>query len=429
MLRPVRQKGELESILFTHDGETLITGWGNGSISLTEIRNGSSRHFLGRNLPVLSLALSPDGSTLASGSSDESIQLWDMSLWIVKRPIALTPLGDVWSLAFSPDGRTLATGGRNTVVTILDLQKAPAPESIKGLSPKEWGNFTFSPNSKLMAAVCEGDILKVWEADSFRLVATMENIAYVMTFSPDSKALLGSNSRDEPFWWNLEKNKITPLQARGMSGVVCADVSSDGRFGILGHKDGGLQLVDIEAGRDIATWRAHEGGVLSVIFSSAADRIISGGRDRSVAMWDTHSQKRIGWNPGEHRGAVCGLAYSETAGRIASGCMADMVKIWNASDLSKSLTSMPYHKAAIRSLDFSKDGKTLASGSEDNTMRLFSVSSRYEIAAITMDSPVRLVLFSPDGNTLAIVTDSGTLRLLRATTFEQADAQARALRQ
>jgi WD40 repeat protein len=52
-----------------------------------------------------------------------------------------------------------------------------------------------------------------------------------------------------------------------------------------------------------------------------------------------------------------------------------------------------------------------------------------EIATIDLGSPVRLVLFSPDGNTLATVTDSGTLRLLRATTFERADAQARALRQ
>jgi WD40 repeat protein len=106
-----------------------------------------------------------------------------------------------------------------------------------------------------------------------------------------------------------------------------------------------------------------------------------------------------------------------------------MIKIWKPSDLSKSLISMPYHKAAIQSLDFSRDGRTLASGSEDNTVRLLSVSLKYEIAAIKMDSPVRLVLFSPDGNILAIVTDSGTLRLLRATTFERADAQARALRQ
>jgi len=428
-LPPVRQTGELESLLFAHDGETLITGWGDGTINLTEIHNRSSRKFVGRKLPVLSLALSPDGSILASGSSDETIQLWEMRLWKMKQPVALTPLGDVWSLAFSPNGQRLAVGGRSTVMTILDLQKQPVRDRIEGLSPKEWGNFTFSPNSKLMAGVCKGDVLNIWETDTFRPVAKLENVAYVMMFSPDSKALLASKSENEPFWWYPQSNKIIPLPTQGMSGVECADVSSDGRLGILGHRNGTLQLVDIEAGTEIASWPAHDGGVMSVKFSAVADRIVSGGRDRSVAIWDRPTQKRIAWNPGEHRGAVCGLAYAEKTARMASGCLADMIKIWDPANLSKSLASMPYHKGAIRSLDFSGDGRTLASGSEDSTIILFNVSLHQEIATIDLGSPVRLVLFSPDGNTLATVTDSGTLRLLRATTFERADAQARALRQ
>jgi WD40 repeat protein len=241
--------------------------------------------------------------------------------------------------------------------------------------------------------------------------------------------LLGAKSREEPFWWNLETSEIIALPKRGMSDVACADVSSDCRIGILGYKNGNLQLVDVEGGREIAAWPAHVGGVLSVKFSAEADKIISGGRDRSVAVWDRVTHKKIAANPGEHRGAVCSVAYSQKAGRIASGCGADMIKIWEPVDLSNALASMPNHKGAIRSLDFSVDGKTLASGSEDGTTRLFSVQLKQELATIAMDGPVLLVRFSPDGNTLAIVTDSGTLRLLRATSFERADAQARALRQ
>lgn len=428
-LQPIRQKGELESLLFTHDGKTLITGWGDGNISLTDIHKRTTRNLVGHNLPVYSLALSVDGNTLASGSSDEAIRLWDMSAGTMKPQIASVPSGVIWSLAFSPDGQMLAAGSRNDVLTILEVGKTPIRDSIDELSPKEWGNFVFSPDSKLMAAVCKGDILKVWEADTFRVVTKLENVAYVMTFSPNSKALLGAKSREEPFWWNLETSEIIALPKRGMSDVACADVSSDCRIGILGYKNGNLQLVDVEGGREIAAWPAHVGGVLSVKFSAEADKIISGGRDRSVAVWDRVTHKKIAANPGEHRGAVCSVAYSQKAGRIASGCGADMIKIWEPVDLSNALASMPNHKGAIRSLDFSVDGKTLASGSEDGTTRLFSVQLKQELATIAMDGPVLLVRFSPDGNTLAIVTDSGTLRLLRATSFERADAQARALRQ
>jgi WD40 repeat protein len=322
----------------------------------------------------------------------------------------------------------LAVGGRSSVINVLDLRKTPVPEAINGLSPKQWGNFTFSPNSRFMAAICEGDVLKVWETDSFHEVARLENVAYVMTFAPDSKTLLVSRSEHEPFWWNMESGKIISVPERGVSDVACADISSDGRIGILGHKNGTLQLVDIEAGKDIGSWHAHDGGVLSVKFSGGHDKIVSGGRDRSVAVWEQATQRKIGSNPGEHRGAVCSVAYSRAANRIASGCGADVIKIWDPANLSKALISLSNHKGAIQALDFSIDGKTLASGSEDGTVRLFSVQFEQEFAVLRMDSPVRVVLFSPDGNMLAIVTDSGTLRVLRATTLERADAQVRELR-
>jgi len=428
-LNPIRRQGELYSLLFTPDGKTLITGWGDGSIQLSEISGTNDFKILAHKLPVLSLALSADRNTLASGSSDESIQLWELPSGKLKPQGPQWQFEDVWSLAFSPDGHQLAAGGRNTIITICDLRQTPVLDEVQGLSPKNWGNFTFSPNSKWMAAVCKGDVAKVWETDSMRLVATLTNVGYVMVFSPDSRTLLVTDSRNVPFWWNLETSARIPLPERGVGGVACADISSDRRLGILGHENGMLQLVEIEAGRDIAIWPAHEGGVLSLKFSPGANQIISGGRDRSITIWDRASHKRIASNPGEHRGAVCGLAYSQVADRIASGCGADMIKIWDPANLSKALASMPYHKASIRTLDFSLDGKTLASGSEDRTVRLFSVRLNQEIATLAMESPVRLVLFSPDGNTLAIVTDSGTLRLLRATTFAQADAQAHALKQ
>jgi WD40 repeat protein/predicted Ser/Thr protein kinase len=428
-LPPVRHIAEVASLIFAKNGKTLITGWSDGSILLSDTSGGNSRRLGGHKLSVQALALSQDGHTLASGSSDEMIQLWDLPSGTLKPPMAPGPLGDIWSLTFSPDGQRLAAGGRNTVVTVWDLLNTPVPENIEELSPeKTWGNFAFSPNSKLMAAVCKGGVLKVWQTESLRVVATLDNISYVMAFSPDASALLAANSREEPLWWKLDDNKVVPLPERGMSGVLCADVSANRRLGILGHNNGTLQLVDIEAGKDLAQWPAHEGGVLSVRFSDSSGKIISGGRDRSVAVWDALSQKRIGWNPGEHRGAVCGLAYSTVAGRIASGCGADMIKIWDPADLSKALASMPSHKGAITSLDFSGDGKTLASGSEDMTVRLFNVSSAQEIATLAMDSPVRLVVFAPDGNSLAIVTDSGRLRLLRAATFDRAETLTRALR-
>jgi WD40 repeat protein len=150
--------------------------------------------------------------------------------------------------------------------------------------------------------------------------------------------------------------------------------------------------------------------------------MVSGGRDRSVALWDVRTHRQLGHSP-EHRGSLCAVAVSHDGKRLASGCSANTIKFWNPADMRKSLKSISYHESVIRSLCFSPDGRTLASGSEDDTVKLWNVTTYQEVASFNFRGHVRLVLFSPDGNNLAVVTDRGSLQLVRATPKEQADAE------
>jgi len=301
------------------------------------------------------------------------------------------------------------------------LETKPIPDSTDELAPNDWAGFVFSPNSRLMAAACKGGIAKVWDVLTFRVVGTLNNVHYVVAFSPDGKNLLVSNSEKNAQWWNLDSDTLKPLPGRSMDGVACADLSPDRTLGALGYEDGTIMIIRIDSGEKIRSWQAHDGKVVSVKFSPKGNKVLSGGRDRSLTVWDISRPVR---NPtessAEHRGAVCALAFSPNEDLIASGCGADMIKLWKPSDLRKALKSMPYHKAAVRTLCFSPNGKTLASGSADNKLRLIHVDSKLEIGTIKMNSPIRLTGFSPDGNILAIVTDSGTLKLLRTASFEEA---------
>src|SRR6185369_10494842 len=126
----IDRKGELYSLLFSHDGKTLFTGWGDGTILISEVggTNVSSLE-VHNTLPVFSLELSPDGNTLASGGADERILLRDLLTGVVKEPFAAaSPCGESWSLTFSPDSRWLVAGGRTTVMTLWDLQYSPVPD-------------------------------------------------------------------------------------------------------------------------------------------------------------------------------------------------------------------------------------------------------------------------------------------------------------
>jgi WD40 repeat protein len=166
--------------------------------------------------------------------------------------------------------------------------------------------------------------------------------------------------------------------------------------------------------------------VLSLAFSLRGDRLVSGGRDRWVKVWDVRTQRLL-QSSMEHRGGVCAVATSPDGITMASACGASTIKFWQYDHVSSgSLRSFSHHESVIGTLAFSPDGRTLASGSEDRTVKLWNTTLQQEVASIDFGSHIRHVAFSPDNDNLAVVTDNGSLRLLRAVTLEEADRFDRA---
>jgi WD40 repeat protein/predicted Ser/Thr protein kinase len=415
-LPPLPDSRQVRSVLFSPDEKTLAAGAGDGTITLWNLAAGGIKNFQAHTLPVISLAFSPDGQSLASGSSDQAIKRWSVS---TGEPLAGKfhgQVGDVWSLAWSPDGKTLASGSRNTTIKFWDANPPDIPDHAERLLAEDWGNFTFCPDSKLMAAGCQGNVVKIWDVNTFALVATLRGASYAVAFSPDGAFLLTSTAEEIPQWWDVHAKTSRPnprYEGSVRSRVLSVDISPDRQVAALGHKDGAIELIEIASGHS-TSWQGHSAKILSIAWSPDGTKLITGSSDRSVAMWDVATHKKIA-SSGEHRGGVCAVAFSHSGKLFASGCGANTIKFWKTANvMDKSLGSLSSHESAIRTLAFSPDEKTLASGSEDNTVKLWNVAYQTEIGGFKCDSHVRLVAFSPDGNNLAIVTDHGTLTLLRA---------------
>ena len=121
-----------DNLAFSPDGNTLTTGQFSPSqghtLGLWDVATGELRHTLAGHWVIESVAFSPDGLTLASGSHDKTIRLWDVATGELRH--TLTGHTDyVYSVAFSPDGLTLASGSRDGTVLLWHIM--PATKAVE----------------------------------------------------------------------------------------------------------------------------------------------------------------------------------------------------------------------------------------------------------------------------------------------------------
>ena len=197
--------GSVYSVAISPDRRTLASGSGDKTIKIWNLATGELiRTLSGHSDWVSSVAINPDGRTLASGSGDNTIKIWNLATGEQIR--TLSGHSDrVRSVAINPDGRTLASGSwdKTKNIKIWNLVTGKLIRTLSGHS-ESVNSVAISPDGRTLASVSDDTTIKIWNLATGELIRTLSGHSQVVksvVFSPDGKTLVsGSGDNTIKIW-------------------------------------------------------------------------------------------------------------------------------------------------------------------------------------------------------------------------------------
>jgi WD40 repeat protein/tRNA A-37 threonylcarbamoyl transferase component Bud32 len=415
----------------------FVWGWYEGRCR----RQPQRAPFEGHSSGVTSVAISPDGKTLASASLDLSIKLWHMASGKERATIKRPPASG--AMAFSPDGKTLATFRDNGTIELWEVDSGKECAVLKGHTGQGLC-VAFSPDGKTLASADRGindkkglrpGQVKLWDVATKKERTLLRGAGSTrsVAFSSDSNTLALADGFAINLW-DVGTGKHRIALKCPTSQVHSVAFSPDGKTLASGHDrvhrvkaiPGEVKLWDVVTGQELASLKGHTHSVRWLAFSPHGKSLASWGDAYyngwciELKLWDVGTREERAARQ-VRVPAAFGFAACSFDGRTVTCAVSDRwennytIKVLDIATGKEGISST---RKGIH-IAFSPDGKTLASWNE-NKLSLWHVITGQQCDAFKgPTSLVTCLAFSPDGSTLATANADAAIQLWAVDTGRQ----------
>jgi WD40 repeat protein len=405
----------VSSVAVSPDGRRIVSGSEDGLVKVWDAATGQALlTFGGHTEFIMAVAFSPDGGRILTGGGQwgQGEHPGDLKVWEATSGRLLLDLRGhkyfVWSLAFSADGQRIVSGAG-------DWGSGPGEIKVWNAGTGQ-EDLTFTGNAgagKCVAFSPDGQRIvggsaDVWDAATGQVVLRLQGhdgFVRDATFSPDGRRIAAGNL----VWDGATGQELVVLKGHG-GWVNSITFSPDGSRLATGSSDQTIKVWDAATGLETLTIKGHTGYVRDVVFSPDGQRIFAASNDHTVKVWDPIRGQEVPVLRG-HREFISNIAFSPDGSRIVTGSGDGTVKVWDTRTWQEVLTlehaKGAWEVAGVWSVAFSPDGNRIVTACADHTAKVWDAVTGETLLVLKHTQGVGAVAFSPDGQRIFTGTSDG----------------------
>lgn len=370
----------------------------------------------GHSERVRSVAYSPDGRRIVTGSWDKTARIWDAATG--REILQLRGHTDrVWSAAFSPDGKRVVTASHDKTARVWDAETGQQILLLSGHLDRVT-SAAFSPDGRQIVTASYDKTARIWDARTGRQLLALSGHTELVTcavFSPDSRRIVTSSHDKSARIWDVATGRQLLLLNGHTDWAMTAAFSPDGRRVVTGSFDKTARIWDAETGRQVLILEGHTDRVWFAAFSPDGLRVVTGSYDKTARVWDVATARETLRLNG-HTSEVTSGVFSPDGRRVVTASYDKTARVWDVA-VRGEIIQLRGHTEPVASAAFSPDGLRVVTASYDKTARIWDAITGREIRRlIGHTDQVVSAAFSPDGRRVVTASIDKSVRVWDAET-------------